>query len=163
MPSRAGAGQAFVGRFVGAKLPWARKPVQFVSAEEARTRRRRLQKRISQTEVLLARMGKALESAGLPGRQSLAGWTTTLRTLSLQATFREQTLEQFLPFILHNRYIFESENIRAAYSLISQHDKALLPWDPERIDWNDYWIHHQIKGIEKWVQPEVVRDWAFKI
>jgi long-chain acyl-CoA synthetase len=158
-----GAGQAFVGRFVGAKLPWARKPVQFVSAEEARTRRRRLQKRISQTEVLLARMGKALESAGLPGRQSLAGWTTTLRTLSLQATFREQTLEQFLPFILHNRYIFESENIRAAYSLISQHDKALLPWDPERIDWNDYWIDHQIKGIEKWVQPEVVRDWAFKI
>ena len=157
------AGQVFVDRFVAAGSPWRRLPVRFVSAEEARAGRRRLQKRVSQTEALIARMGKMLETAGLPGRQSLANWTTALRTLSLQAAFREQTLEQFLPFILHNRYIFESENIRAAYGLVSEKDRSLLPWDPERIDWNDYWIDKQVKGIEKWVQPEAVRSWAFKI
>ena len=99
----------------------------------------------------------------LPGKQSLAHWSTALRTLSLQATFREQTLDQYLPFVQDHRYIFESENIRAAYALISEKDRELLPWDPERIDWKDYWINHQVAGVEKWIQPEAVRDWAFKI
>ncbi len=154
---------ALVNRFVSAPPPWRRVPVQFVSFDEARARRKRLQKRISQTEIVLGRMARMLEKTGLPGKRSLSSWTTALRTLSLQATFREKTLEQFLPFILHNRYVFESENIRAAYTRISEKDRALLPWDPERIDWNDYWVDNQIKGIEKWVQPEAVRDWAFKI
>ena len=104
-----------------------------------------------------------LESARLPGSASLAGWSTALRSLSLQTTFREQVLDQYLPFILHNRYVFESENIRRARSLITEKDRALLPWEPERIDWKDYWINHQVKGIQKWIQPEAVRDWAFKI
>ncbi len=137
--------------------------VRILSPEEARARRIRLQKRIRQAEALIARARKFVETTGLPGKHSLARWTTALRTLSLQATFREQTFEQYLPFILHNRYIFESENIRAAYSLISQEDRDLLPWDPERIDWRNYWVNNQILGIEKWVQPEAVKDWTFKI
>ncbi len=148
-------GMAFVDRFVGTRHGV---PLQFVSAEEARSRRMRLQKRIGRAQALIDGMRKML-----PGKQSLASWTTALRTLDLQATFREQTLDQYLPFVLHNRYIFESENIRAAYSLVSEKDRELLPWDPERIDWKDYWINNQIKGIEKWVQPEAVRDWAFRI
>jgi hypothetical protein len=122
-----------------------------------------LQKRIIQTEILLGRVRKMMRTVGLPGQQSLAGWSTKLRTLGLQSRFREQTLEQFLPFILHNRYVFESENIRAAYAMISEKDRSLLPWDPERIDWKSYWVDHQIKGIEKWVQPEAVKEWAFRI
>ena len=81
----------------------------------------------------------------------------------MQAAFREQTLDQYLPFVLHNRYIFESENIRTAYSMISADERALIPWDPEKINWTDYWTHNQIPGIEKWVQPDVVKDWSFKI
>ncbi len=137
--------------------------VQFLSAEKARARRMRLQKRISRAEGLIARLGKWAETTGLPGKHSLAAWSTALRTLSLQAAFREQTLEQYLPFILHNRYVFESENIRAAYSLISEKDKDLLPWNPEQIDWHDYWVNNQIQGIEKWVQLEAVKDWGFSI
>ncbi len=154
---------AFVDLFRGARPSWGRVAAHFVSAEEARARRRRMQRRISRTEMVIARVTKMLETAGLPGKRSLATWATDLRKLSLQASFREQTLAQFLPFILHNRYVFESENIRVGYSLISQNDRNLLPWDPERIDWSDYWIGHQVKGIERWVQPEAVRDWAFKI
>jgi hypothetical protein len=104
-----------------------------------------------------------VEKTGLPGKATLARWSTALRTLSLQATFREQTLDQYLPFVQDHRYIFESENIRAACALISEKDRRLLPWDPEMIDWNDYWINHQVAGTQKWIQPEAVKEWAFKI
>lgn len=137
--------------------------VRFLSSEGARARRERLQKRIDRAQALIGRCRALLEKTGMPGKASLAAWTTALRTLSLQASFREQTLEQYLPFILHNRHIFESENIRAAYSLLSARDQELLPWDPERIDWEDYWVNHQIEGIKKWIQPEAVKGWTFKI
>ena len=131
--------------------------------EEARARRLKLQKRIQRAQAIIDRMHNAVKNTRWLGRKSLAGWQSALRTLGLQAKFREQTLDQYLPFILHNRYIFESENIRTAYSMISEKDKLLLPWDPERIHWKDYWIHQQIAGIERWVQPEAVKEWAFKI
>lgn len=151
---------AFLGRIVGVRQ---NAPFRIVSAGQAKARRVHLQKRINRVEALVARTGRMLEKSGLPGRESLAGWTTTLRTLGLQAKFREQTLEQYLPFILDNRFIFESENIRKAYSLISETDRRLLPWDPEQINWTDYWVRHQIDGIAKWVQPEAVKGWSFRI
>jgi len=149
----------------GGGLPMriSRGRARFITAEEARARRQRLQKRLQRAQAIIDRMHSAVKNAGLPGRKSLASWQSALRTLGLQARFREQTLDQYLPFILHNRYIFESENIRTAYGRISEKDKMLLPWDPERIHWKNYWIHHQIEGIEKWIQPEAVKEWAFKI
>jgi long-chain acyl-CoA synthetase len=150
----------------GARAPFFVDPsrkLRILSAEEARIRRARLQRRIERAQAFVAGSKRMIESARLPGRAALAGWSTALRSLSLQTTFREQILDQYLPFILHNRYVFESENIRVARSLIGEKDRALLPWAPERIDWSDYWINHQVKGIQKWIQPEAVRDWAFKI
>ncbi len=145
------------------RITASRGPARFISAEEARARRQRLQKRIERAQAIIDRMHSAVKNAGLPGRKSLAGWQSALRTLGLQARFREQTLDQYLPFILHNRYIFESENIRTAYQRLSEKDKLLLPWDPEKIPWKNYWIHHQIEGIERWIQPEAVKEWSFKI
>lgn len=136
---------------------------RFVSAEDARSRRLSLQGKIAWTQRWLASGQAALEKAGLPGERWLAGWATDLRKLDLQAKFREQTLEQYLPFVLQNRYVFESENIRAGYSALAADDRERLPWQPEQIDWERYWIRHQIAGIEKWVQPEAVRDWTFSI
>ncbi len=155
------------GRNGGGGLPIrisaSRGRARFISIQEARARRQKLEKRLQRAQAIIDRMHSAVKSAGLPGEKSLAGWQRALRTLGLQARFREQTLDQYLPFILHNRYIFESENIRSAYKRISEKDKMLLPWDPERIHWKNYWIHHQIEGIEKWIQPEAVKEWAFKI
>ncbi len=150
----------------GASVPFWVDPsrkLRILTADKARARRARLQRRIERAQAFVAGAKRMLESAHLPGRASLAGWSTALRSLSLQTTFREQVLDQYLPFILHNRYVFESENIRRTRSLITEKDRALLPWEPERIDWKDYWINHQVKGIQKWIQPEAVRDWAFKI
>jgi long-chain acyl-CoA synthetase len=145
------------------RISASRGRARFISIEKARDRRLKLEKRIQRAQAIIDRMHSAVKRAGLPGKKSLAGWQSALRTLGLQARFREQTLDQYLPFILHNRYIFESENIRTAYRRISEKDKLLLPWDPERIHWKHYWIHHQIEGIEKWIQPEAVKEWSFKI
>lgn len=155
------------GRNGKGKLPIriaaSRGRARFISIEQARARRQKLEKRIQRAQAMLDRMHSAVKRAGLPGKESLAGWQSALRTLGLQARFREQTLDQYLPFILHNRYVFESENIRTAYQRLSEKDRMLLPWDPERIHWKNYWIHHQIEGIEKWIQPEAVKEWSFRI
>jgi long-chain acyl-CoA synthetase len=145
------------------RIAASRGRARFISIEQARARRQRLEKRIQRAQAMLDRVHSAVKRAGLPGKDSLAGWQSALRTLGLQARFREQTLDQYLPFILHNRYVFESENIRTAYQRLAERDKLLLPWDPERIHWKNYWIHHQIEGIEKWIQPDAVKGWSFKI
>ena len=143
-----------------------RRAARVVSLEKARASRMRLEERISRAQSLVAGLRKALQATRLSGNGThgkMSQWSTALRMLSLQASFREQTLEQYLPFILHNRYIFESENIRAGYSLITEADRRLLPWDPESIDWKEYWEKNQIEGIEKWIRPQATREWTFQI
>ncbi len=137
------------------------KRVRFVSVEQARARRAHLARRVHRLQSILEKYHKA--SVPLPGKKALANWSMALRTLELQAKFREQTLDQYLPFILHNRYIFECENIRAGYERIASGDRERLPWDPQDIAWKDYWIHNQVPGIERWVQPDAVKEWAFRI
>jgi long-chain acyl-CoA synthetase len=136
---------------------------RFLSAAEARSRRSRQEQRLDRMQHFIARTRTVLEALSLPGPQRLAGWSAALRTFGLQSRFREQTLEQYLPFVLHNRYVFECENIRAAYALITPEDRARLPWAPEKIDWAHYWSHNQIRGIQKWVQPGAVRDWSIQV
>jgi long-chain acyl-CoA synthetase len=137
--------------------------VRFVSSEEAQNRRLKLRKQIARTERWLSGTGRVLEKLGLPGERWMGSFNSELRKLDLQAKFREQTLDQYLPFVLQNRYIFECENIRVARSMLSKADQELLPWHPEKINWREYWTRNQIEGIESWVQPEVVREWTFKI
>ena len=105
----------------------------------------------------------AAERIGFARGNPLTRWASSLRTVGLQAAFHEQTIEQYLPFILHHRYVFESHNIRRAYEGITEEDRRRLPWNPEEIDWDTYWRQNQIEGIKKWVEPEAVRQWTFRI
>ena len=146
--------------------PWWLDPfgrVRFHSEEGARRRRSKLRRRVERAITIAATLEKTFDRTGLPGKQKLRAARTSLRTLGLQLGFREQTLEQYLPFILHHRYVFESQNIREAMEEISPEDRARLPWNPEQIDWNAYWRENQIQGIKRWVEPEAVRQWSFKI
>jgi long-chain acyl-CoA synthetase len=136
---------------------------RFLSAAQAHARRAGQERRLARTQHFIARTRAVLQALSLPGHQRLAGWSAALRTFGLQSSFREQTLEQYLPFVLHNRYVFECENIRAAYSLISPEDRSRLQWAPEKIDWEYYWTHNQIRGIQKWVQPGAVKDWSIQV
>jgi long-chain acyl-CoA synthetase len=162
---RAGKGTGSLGRpfanWIAGRRVSARP--RFVSIQEAQQRQRRSQQTIARRETLAARLETIFAKARLPGGNWLESWANEFRKLELQVKFREQTLEQYLPFVLQNRYIFESENIRVAYSMLSERDRALFPWTPERINWADYWVNNQVAGIEKWVQPEPVRDWKFKL
>ena len=133
--------------------------LRFLSAAQVRERRRRFQQRLETARAVAERIA----SSRLPGNGAAARWSTALRTLGLQASFRGQTLDQYLPFILENRYVFETHNIRQAYASLSAADRDKLPWSPEKIDWRRYWIENQIGGIRKWVQPEAVREWKFKL
>lgn len=142
--------------------PLARRP-RFLSAAQARARRKRQDRRLERMQLFISRTRSILESLRLPGHRRLAGWSSALRAFGLQSSLREQTLEQYLPFVLDNRYVFECENIRAAYALITPEDRARLPWAPEKIDWEYYWTHNQIRGIQKWVQPGAVKDWAIQV
>ncbi len=100
---------------------------------------------------------------GLPGARAAAAQASDLRRLGLQASFREEVLDQYLPFVLENRYVFEAHNMRTAFDALSAADRERLRWNPESIDWPSYWRENQIEGVLKWVQPETVREWSFQI
>lgn len=153
-------GEALAGWLTGAR---SGSRVRFVSEEEAGEIRARLLARATRAEGGMARAAQIAGAARLPGTRVLGRLAGELRKVALQSKFRDQTLDQYLPFVLRNRYVFESENIRAAYAALHSDDRDLLPWRPEEIDWKDYWLHNQIEGIEKWVQPEAVREWSFKM
>lgn len=153
-------GTALIDRLAGARRSAS---LRFVSEAEASEHRAKHQSRVERLERRVAALAQIAGRAKLPGARALQKVGGELRKLSLQSKFRDQTLDQYLPFVLRNRYIFECENIRAAYKSLSEADRKLLPWRPEEIDWERYWVHNQIEGIEKWIQPEAVRDWSFKI
>ena len=124
--------------------------LRFLDAAGADRRRRVQRHRISAARRLVNRLGLKERSA-------------QLRLLELQLGFHEKTFRQYTPFILDNRYVFEAVNIRSAYRGLTKEDRNALPWDPESIDWPDYWRTCQIPGIRKWVQPEAVREWSFQL
>ena len=166
LPSQSGAFQGLVGpprsllvskaRRNGARpasLPFWLEPfprLRFLDVAGAAARRRALRRRIERARRILGRLGMRAKAAAL-------------RPLELQTTFREQTLEQYLPFIIDNRYVFEAHNMRNSYAELLETDRRRLPWDPESIDWPSYWRDCQIAGIKKWVQQEAVREWSVQI
>ncbi|MBI1898906.1 MAG: SDR family oxidoreductase [Acidobacteria bacterium] len=133
------------------------------SARAYHKRRLRLQKQLRGAQSMALVLRKFLRARHLPGQGGASKLATLLRALELQASFREQMLELYQPFILDNRYIFESENIRAARALLCERDRGLLPWAPERINWRSYWVDNEIRGVQKWVEPEAMKSWSFKV
>lgn len=126
-------------------------------------RNRRQKARVEKLERRFQALGKWLKSKGLPGATAAARKSGQMRHAALQLRFREQTVEQYLPFTEQNRYLFEANHIRQAIAELSEEDRARLPWTPERIDWPSYWRDNEIEGVLKWVQPDAVRDWSFQL
>jgi long-chain acyl-CoA synthetase len=76
-----------------------------------------------------------------------------LRTTRRQIRQQEVMLDKFLPFMIHNSFIFDTRNIREAVTMLTVEDRKRLTWDPETIDWADYWVNIHTKGIERWIRP----------
>ncbi|MBH00276.1 MAG: hypothetical protein CMN58_08060 [Solibacterales bacterium] len=137
--------------------------LRFLDKEQAHFRKRQFERKLRRIDGLVASIQRRLGRYGRSPRSTLTAWRTSLRTLELQLGFREQVLQQYLPFIYDHRYIFEARRISEGYKKISTADRELLCWSPEKINWDSYWRNNQIKGIRKWVEPEAVREWNFRI
>jgi len=61
--------------------------------------------------------------------------------------------DMFRPFTVENAYVFRSDNVRALFDRISEDERSLLTWHPEKFDWYDYWLNIHLPGLTKWVFP----------
>jgi long-chain acyl-CoA synthetase len=89
----------------------------------------------------------------LLGGKKVDGYLKSLRDTRRQIRAQEITLDKFLPFMFHNSFIFKTKNIREAEGMLTNEDLKRIKWDPETIDWADYWVNIHTKGIEKWIRP----------
>ena len=64
-----------------------------------------------------------------------------------------EAFEMFRPFTVENAYVFRSENVRSLFDRISEDERSLLTWNPEKLDWYDYWLNVHLPGLTKWVFP----------
>ena len=76
-----------------------------------------------------------------------------LDAVNEQASGVSMIVDLFLPFLWENRFLFRCDNTRSLYVDMPAHDRAKIPWNPEDIDWRDYFLKVHMPGLEKWVFP----------
>ncbi len=62
-------------------------------------------------------------------------------------------IDMFKPFNHDFDIGFRCDNIRALHARLTPGDQQSLPWDPQDIDWREYWFGAHFKGLVKWVFP----------
>jgi hypothetical protein len=65
----------------------------------------------------------------------------------------EKLIELYEPFILHNEHVFECENARMLSAALPEDEKLAFEFDPESIDWWNYWINIHIPALRRWCYP----------
>jgi long-chain acyl-CoA synthetase len=120
---------------------------QVITVESLQARRARLHKGLDVIHAGLT-FGKTLL-----GNSRVGPYLKSLRDTRRQIRTQEITLDKFLPFMFHNSFIFETRNIREAAAMLTNEDLKRIQWNPESIDWADYWVNIHTKGIEKWIRP----------
>ncbi len=65
----------------------------------------------------------------------------------------EKLIELYEPFILHNDHVFECENTRMLSAALPAEERELFDYQPEAIDWWDYWINVHIPALRRWCYP----------
>jgi long-chain acyl-CoA synthetase len=98
------------------------------------------------------RLSALLHGAG----KELDEWTRRLE--QTQALW-----DLYLPFVWDNKYVFRCAAIRALRERLLPEDRARLPWDPEALDWRQYWMEVHMKGMEEWVFPGLDEEAGKKV
>ncbi|HEU0176797.1 MAG TPA: SDR family oxidoreductase [Blastocatellia bacterium] len=65
----------------------------------------------------------------------------------------EKIIELYEPFILHNEYVFEAQNVEMLSAALPEEERAAFGYDASYIDWWDYWINIHIPALRKWSYP----------
>jgi long-chain acyl-CoA synthetase len=118
-----------------------------ITVESLQARRARMHRGLDVIHAALT-LGKTVL-----GGKKIDPYLKSLRDTRRQIRAQEITLDKFLPFMFHNSFIFETKNIRETAGMLTEEDLKRLNWDPETIDWADYWVNIHTKGIEKWIRP----------
>jgi long-chain acyl-CoA synthetase len=120
---------------------------QVITVESLQSRRSRLHRGLDVIHAALT-LGKTLL-----GGKKMDPYLKSLRDTRRQIRAQEVTLDKFLPFMFHNSFVFETKNIRETARMLTNEDLKRVNWEPETIDWADYWVNIHTKGIEKWIRP----------
>ncbi len=90
----------------------------------------------------------------------LAGMTESLRptlaSANRQASNISMVVGEFVPFITQFEYRFSAKNTRELMRSLTPADQQRLPWNPEEINWRDYWLDIHTTGFNKWAEPLLV-------
>src|SRR6476646_2598488 len=73
-----------------------------------------------------------------------------------------EAFDMFRPFTMENAYVYRSDNVRALFDRVSEDERALLTWNPEKFDWYDYWLNIHLPGLTKWVFPTLEHEMRAK-
>ena len=65
----------------------------------------------------------------------------------------QKLIELYEPFILHNEQVFESAHVQLLSASLPADEREQFGYDPEVIDWWDYWINIHIPALRKWCYP----------
>ncbi len=91
------------------------------------------------------------------GAPRLQAWAERARDeLDKVAGFTGQVndlIEMFKPFNYDHNIAYRSDNTRALWERLTPGDREALLWDPETIDWREYWIGSHFTGLLEWVFP----------
>lgn len=103
-------------------------------------------KQVKGVAGMLRSLGGPLAPVTKPAARQLEG-------LSKGLEIQGRIADVFLPFMATHSYRFSCANTRAAYDRLSDEERAMIPWEPETIDWREYLLEVHCPGLERRVVP----------
>jgi long-chain acyl-CoA synthetase len=64
-------------------------------------------------------------------------------------------VEVYRPYIQELAYTFHGRNIRDLYRTLTRADAEQHPFQPEKIDWSDYWLNIHLPGLRRHIFPQL--------
>jgi long-chain acyl-CoA synthetase len=64
-------------------------------------------------------------------------------------------VEVYRPYIQELVYTFHGRNIRELYRKLDPNDVVAHPFQPHKIDWNEYWMNTHLPGLRRHIFPQL--------
>ena len=94
-------------------------------------------------------------AARLPVKPLLYQVEKGLGALEQASKLSGNIMEMFVPFILNNKPIFSSRNIRELSADLTEDERGAFSFEGHTVDWRHYWMNVHLPGLRKWVFGEL--------
>jgi long-chain acyl-CoA synthetase len=98
-------------------------------------------------------VAKVLKTAPGPTARFGKPIAKSLDSFAYQEEKIDMIIRLFMPFTYDQKGPFSCGNTREAYARATAADRAKLPWNPEALDWADYFMNQHMPAMEKRVIP----------